>query len=373
ITQDLLIGSLATSSAKFAVINVNNGTPVASLSAGTAGGAYLTASGILATTAKQSLVLGDANTGNVIVNNLGTGIVHSTNGLLSSSAVDLASGDVTGILSVAKGGSPFDQGSGSIFARNITQDLLIGGQSTGSATFHVYGTNALAGTQAVASIAGNTSFASLVIDNKTGDLFTASSSGLSRFTIGQNGSITTNGVLGQSVISASCITSTNGIVTGTGSCTTPLSSFIWSTNSGAIVEGNITQDLLIGSQATSSAKFAVLNVNNGTPVASVSAGVNGAAFLKADGTLATTAKQSLIFGDSNTGNIVLNGFSQNGGVLFTNGSGVISQVVAGGANTILHGGTVPSFSAVDLASADVTGILSIAKGGSPFDQGSGSI
>src|SRR6185369_10982652 len=90
---------------------------------------------------------------------------------------------------VSNGGSPFDQLSGAIFPRNITQDLLIGGQSTASATFHVYG-SALAGTQPVASISGNTAQAALIIDNKgKGDLFTASSSGMSRFTLQQNGGL----------------------------------------------------------------------------------------------------------------------------------------------------------------------------------------
>ncbi len=46
------------------------------------------------------------------------------------------------------------------------------------------------GTLAVASISGKTSFASLVVDNSgVGDLFTASSSGLSRFVITQAGNI----------------------------------------------------------------------------------------------------------------------------------------------------------------------------------------
>src|SRR5207253_671055 len=43
----------------------------------------------------------------------------------------------------------------------------------------------------------------------------------------------------------------------------------------------------------------------GTPTASISAGVNGATFLTANGTLATTALQSLVLGNSTTGNILL--------------------------------------------------------------------
>ncbi len=65
----------------------------------------------------------------------------------------------------------------------------MGGISTSSATFHVFGT-AASGTNPVASISANTSYASLVVDNSgKGDLFTASSSGLSRFVITQSGNV----------------------------------------------------------------------------------------------------------------------------------------------------------------------------------------
>jgi len=66
-TLDLLIGSTATASAKAGFININSGTPTASVSAGAAGGTYLTATGTLGTTARQSLILGNSTTGNVII------------------------------------------------------------------------------------------------------------------------------------------------------------------------------------------------------------------------------------------------------------------------------------------------------------------
>ena len=61
-TMDLLIGGQTTASAKFAVLNMTGtGTPTASISAGTGitGGAFLTATGNLATTNKQSLLWED--------------------------------------------------------------------------------------------------------------------------------------------------------------------------------------------------------------------------------------------------------------------------------------------------------------------------
>jgi len=80
-TVDLLLGSDATVSAKIALININSGTPTATLSAGTSGGLYLNASGTIATTAKQTLALGDATTtGNIILQggNVGIGVASPT-------------------------------------------------------------------------------------------------------------------------------------------------------------------------------------------------------------------------------------------------------------------------------------------------------
>ncbi|MBI5621537.1 hypothetical protein HY933_01575, partial [Candidatus Falkowbacteria bacterium] len=82
---------------------------------------------------------------------------------------------------------------------------------------------------------------------------------------------------------------------------------LWRIISGALSPLNDTLDVLIGNSATSSAKFAFLNVATGTPTASVSAGAAGATYLTADGVIATTAKQSLTLGNSTTGNIILNG------------------------------------------------------------------
>src|SRR6185369_5482262 len=87
------------------------------------GATYLTADGILSTTNNQTLTLGSSTTGNVRVNNLTTGVVHSNGtGVLSSSPVDLSAGgtEITGILPVGNGGTGLDGSS----AANGT--LLIG-------------------------------------------------------------------------------------------------------------------------------------------------------------------------------------------------------------------------------------------------------
>jgi hypothetical protein len=66
-TVDFLIGGTASNSAKFAVLNVAGGTPTASVSAGAAGGISMTATGTLATTAKQTLTLGSTTTGDIAI------------------------------------------------------------------------------------------------------------------------------------------------------------------------------------------------------------------------------------------------------------------------------------------------------------------
>ncbi len=80
----------------------------------------------------------------------------------------------------------------------------------------------------------------------------------------------------------------------------------WSLKNGAIYPINTTLDFFIGGSSTESANFAFINSNSGTPTASVSAGLAGASYLTADGTLATTAMQNLNFGTNETGDILFN-------------------------------------------------------------------
>ena len=79
---------------------------------------------------------------------------------------------------------------GLVYESNTTTDFLLGGQSTASARFRVTGNLPGAGTLVVASITGETSFATLAVNNDgLGDIFTASSSGVPLFTVRQNGGV----------------------------------------------------------------------------------------------------------------------------------------------------------------------------------------
>ena len=156
------------------------------------------------------------------------------------------------------------------------------------------------------------------------DILTASAGGVAKFTISNTGAITdaaytnaggilytsTTGLIGQTAIGTASQCLLGGTTPSFGSCTSGPDA-IWQQTNGAIFPNNSTVDLLIGGQATTSAKFAVLNVNSGTPVASVSSGLSGtSAYLTADGTLATQNRMSLTIGNSSTynttGNVLIN-------------------------------------------------------------------
>ena len=456
-TLDLLVGGTASSAAKFAVLNMAGGTPTASVSAGTAGGAFLTATGNLQTTAKQSLTLGGGNTGNLVLSGFGTGLVHSnSSGVLSSSAVNLANADVTGILPLGNGGTGLNitgssitdgqllignnssdgfslaaltagsgidiaNGSGTItisqaggssskwtqsnslgtLTPNIsTLDLLVGGTATSSAKFAVLnmaggtptasvsansGNNAayLTGTGNLATAnmqtltLGGSSTGNIVLDSGSG-LITLSDattfSGLGTFnagaTIASGQNLTLAGITANNnqvlyaanatgiVTSANTSSQNLCLVSGASSptwqsCALGAGTNFWNSSNGALYPGNSTLDLLVGGTASSAAKFAVLNMAGGTPTASVSAGTAGGAFLTATGNLQTTAKQSLTLGGGNTGNLVLSGFGT--GLVHSNSSGVLSS------------------SAVNLANADVTGILPLGNGGTGLNITGSSI
>src|SRR6185369_11508401 len=366
-TEDFLIGGQSTASAKFAVLNVNSGTPTASLS----GGTFLTGAGNLGTTNNQSLTLGGADTGNIIISNAttltgnftqtgatsfitGTGTT-TTGGNLQVNG-DTTLGDAitdsitftarvaqdadlipitatgtndlgTSLLpwdnlyvgSVTQNGATLDATYAPINANFVTitangtltgetgidnlttaisttNNLNVDGSSTlgavtldananlilsaGTGKLGIGTTSPLAafdvrgnsGTTAVASISGQSSFAALVVDNSgSGDIFAASTGGVSKFTIQNNGTLVdsayttaggifygnANGTFGLSAqgISGQVLQS-NGAGAPTWVSTSAIS--YWdSLNSALSPKFATVQDLLLGSNATSSAKFAV--------------------------------------------------------------------------------------------------------------------
>ncbi len=453
-TVDLLVGGTSTSSAKFAVLNVNpnaSGVPTASVSAGTAGASYLTANGNLQTTAFQTLTLGGSSTGGIVLdsgngsaislldattlagsftqsgNNTFTtgtgqvtlnGNVDATNGLDvtnanltvgGSNAIITTAGAFTGtaltIDNLSLDGNTFSTSTGDITIDANGDDIVSADRLTiGSATPGVGQFN----------VTGAATGKALAILNETGGqaIFTASSSGTTRFTIANNGQITASaygsgiahfsptGLISSGAVdlASSDITGTLGagnggtgfssystgdLLVGNGSSTlskltvggegsvltvqsgTPTwvsSSSInyWQRALGAIAPLNLTDDLLLGSSATSSAKFAFTNVAGGTPTASISAnsGANST-YLTGTGNLGTTNAQTLTLGGASTGNLVLDSgsglislldattlagsFTQSGNNTFTTGTGQVTL-----------NGNVDATNGLDVTNANLT-------------------
>ncbi len=142
-----------------------------------------------------------------------------------------------------------------------------------------------------------------------------------------SGTVTSNATAVNFGSATLTVSSCNGCVASTGQN-------FWNLASGVLAPVNNTLDLLIGGQATTAAKFAVLNVNAGTPVASVSAGNNGAAYLTADGTLSTTAKQNLVLGSSTTGGISIGTDSTARFITIGNTTGATNTTLTAGSGNI---------------------------------------
>lgn len=122
-TVDVLFGGVATSSAKFAFLNmVGSGSPTASVSAGATGGAYVTAAGKLATTVRQPLVLGDTTSGG---------------------RVDIQAGNFVGGEININGGSATEY-QGTVFINTSGGALKVGGNTAATAVFNLAtGVNAI--------------------------------------------------------------------------------------------------------------------------------------------------------------------------------------------------------------------------------------
>jgi hypothetical protein len=211
---DVLIGSLATASAKFAFKNVASGVPTASISGTTAFvSTFLTGEGNLATTNNANLTIGGASTGNIILN-------------------------------------PNNAAAGGFIAPNTNNVTDLG---TALLTWR----NIYAGTVAATTI-----------------------------TQGGNGVCDSSG--------ANCPSGAAG-----GSK--------WKLSNGAISPFTDNLDVLIGNSATTSAKFAFMNVATGLPTASISGTIaNVATYLDGNGNLSTTNAANLTLGSSSTGNVVIN-------------------------------------------------------------------
>ncbi len=153
------------------------------------------------------------------------------------------------------------------------------------------------GTIPVASIAGITTNATLVVDNSgVGDIFAASTAGLTRFVIQNNGNVgigktiaterldvvgkinatvayAIDGATGLTGSNLNCVNVTGGLVIGTGACAGGGGSSNWNIVNGTIFPNQAgVLDLLIGGTASNAADFAIINVNGSGAVTATTSG-----------------------------------------------------------------------------------------------------
>jgi fibronectin-binding autotransporter adhesin len=324
LNSDVLIGGISTASADFAFMNVATGTPIASISADNGNNAtYLSGNGTLGTTNGQSLTLGSGTTGNIQFYNSNNAVTSAGNLSLAGTTGITLSGSNAGLGFTGTGTDVISTANNSNLALmpGGTGEIGVNVSSSLLATMDIRGNNA---TTAAASVSATSNYAAVVTNNNgAGDIFTASKSGASKFTVLNNGNLQANnyntnggllytsgtsGVISQTASGSGTQCLLGGVIPTWGSCSTGTSNY-WQQINGALTPSTLTNDLLLGATATASAEFAFTGVANNTPVASISAvtgsASNGLSLNGASSTIQSLNDKTLAIGGSSTGNIVI--------------------------------------------------------------------
>src|SRR5581483_4453982 len=185
-------------------------------------------------------------------------------------------------------------GPGLVGVNNTNPNAVLDIEGVGSATLN--------GTIPVASISGKTSFAALAVNNNQGDLFVASSSGITQFVIHNGGIADAKGGFAAN--------GANGITTG--SACSDTGNTVFNVASGAISEQQTTEDFLIGGTATTSAKFGVINLNpNGSNTKAPQVFISGGSYQSTPSGTLTQLSSNLANSSTNmiptTTNLVISG------------------------------------------------------------------
>ncbi len=324
-----------------------------------------------------SLGVSGASNGILQFNNSAGGTAASITTNASGDLILQSSGGIVN-LGVGSGDITIDPGTNNIVA-NLTSGNFYG-QKNGTSLISL----STSGTLPVASFSGTTSFAGLLVDNSgVGNLFTASTSGLTRFTITNNGTASSSagftidgnggniqstrnqsltiggGSTGELTIGRTsqrvflpgfdCSGSGNGgkLTTTAGGVLTCAAdggssgaAGTWTLDgtNGIHTPINNTADLLVGGTSTQSAMFSVLGIAAGTnPSASVSA-INGAnankgIYMAGDGSLQSVRNNFLTLGGNTTGDIYLKPLNGAGMVRIIHGTTGTGGLMLGDSET----------------------------------------
>ncbi len=288
-----------------------------------------------------STIAAGSNTITGLTNSNLSGSAGITNANLANSSVTInSSGILTGGGSVSLGGNitltateadtlasvtgrgattstalTLSNASNSITAGTLTatggtiNGTVIGGSTPAAATFTTLNSN------------GDTTLGDAITDNITFTGRVAQDSDLLPITTTGTNDLG-SGSLPWDNIYANAITQNGNLVCDASGANCPAGAGYWAQANGAINPTNNSVDLLIGGNATTSAKFAFQNVLTGTPTASISGTTaNVSTFLTGEGNLATTNMQPLTIGGSTTGSVQINPKGSVG--LFVNGGGSV--------------------------------------------------
>ncbi|MEK7064503.1 MAG: hypothetical protein AAB973_02770, partial [Patescibacteria group bacterium] len=283
VTDDVLLGATATASAKFAFLNVGSGTPTASIAGSSTNAAsYLTGDGLLGTRNSQSLTLGAAGTGNIVLSPGGTTALTAVGANLTAAGTLTLpnSNSLTGVANYLRLSNGLSVGGADTYYLNSS--------GTGNLNALTLAGNLLAN--------GDTTLGNAITDNITFTGRVALDSDL--IPIGTTG---TND-LGSSALPWDNLYVDNIYSSGT------IAGF-WQRLLGVLSPANSTDDLALGGTATSSAKFQIF-ADTGSATAAGNLTLTGTA-----PTLATRLFRALTLGDSQTGDILLSpGTGKNVGI-----------------------------------------------------------
>ncbi len=285
----------------------------------------------IASRLNTTLTIGDAGTGNISLapqnGAVGGNIAPNTDNQVDLGQSSLRFRNIYGVTinpgfspgSVIFAGSSGElaQNNGQFFWDNTKRVLGIGNSSP-QATFDLRST--ISNLIPVASISGSTVLPGLVVDNGLGDIITASSSGLTRFVVYQNGNALFSGrVVGANAVNNNEFATLGQIAGGAGQ--------FWQRLVGTLSPTNITDDVLIGQTATPSTSVAnYLQIfgtgNGGTGTTGGDASSSGSLTLGTNRTttvIQTERMLPLVLGSATTGPIQLSPKGTTG--LYVDGAG----------------------------------------------------